>query len=206
MNPGTSVLRHAVASAEASVPQRRSFRLHNLHNDDYRVISSLKFQVFAAASFAALSLSGCVSGGGAATNMVTATSSMRGLIQAQEPPSWEDCALSGGAVNTRISNPYARYAEIEVEQRGRQRQQALVGRIFDGGTTLIGGQAIMRAGSATGIQNAVIATNWGRVGPGSLARTESSTRQLKGVNDAIRISRRFRKSGGEGVTKTPATV
>jgi hypothetical protein len=160
-----------------------------LHKNDYRGNFLMKFQVFVAASFA-LSLSGCVTGGGTATDMVTATSGMRGLIQAQEPPSSEDYALSCGAVNTRISNLYARYAEIEAEQRGRQRQQALVGGIFDVGTTLIGGQAIMGAGSVTGIQNAAMATNYGRAALGNLARTESSTQQLKDVNDAMLIAQR----------------
>ena len=66
-------------------------------------------------SATALALAGCVSGGGTATEMVTATSGMRGVMQATEPPSREDYALSCSAVNSRILNLYARYAEIEAD-------------------------------------------------------------------------------------------
>jgi hypothetical protein len=61
----------------------------------------MKFQLFVAVSCAALFLLGCVTDGGTATEMVTATSGMRGLIQAQEPPSSEDYALTCDTVNTR---------------------------------------------------------------------------------------------------------
>jgi hypothetical protein len=48
----------------------------------------------------------------------------------------------------------------------------------------------MGAGSVTGIQNAAMATSYGRAALGNLARTESSTQQLKDVNDAMLIAER----------------
>lgn len=143
-----------------------------------------------AATCAALTLSGCVSGGGTATDMVTATAGMRGVMQATEPPTKEDFALSCGAVNQRLANLYGRYAELEAEQRARQRQQAMVGGLLDVGTTLIGGSAIMGAGSATGIQNTAMAVNVGRSALGGLANSESSAQQLKEVNSTMLIAQR----------------
>ncbi|MDH2328321.1 hypothetical protein QCN27_15755 [Cereibacter sp. SYSU M97828] len=150
----------------------------------------MKFRSVFVSTCAALALAGCMGNGGTATQMVSATQGMRGLMQSTEPPTQADYALSCAAVNSRLSNLYARYAEVEAEQRGRQRQQAMVGGLLDVGTTLIGGRAIMGAGSATGIQNTAMAVNYGRSALGGLAQAETSTQQLKDVNDAMLIAQR----------------
>lgn len=150
----------------------------------------MKIRSILFAPCAALALAGCVSGGGNATQMVSATSGVRGLLQAQEPPSAADYALSCSAVNTRLSNLYSRYETIEAEQRAAQRKQALMGGVLDVGSTLIGANSIMGAGSATGLQNAALATQYGRAALGSVANSESSTQQLKDITDASLLAGR----------------
>lgn len=139
---------------------------------------------------AILGLAGCVTGG-TATDMGSATTGVRGLVQATEPPSKDDFAMTCPAVTGRLANLYTRYAEIEQEQRARQRQSAVLGGIVDVGATLVGGSAMANAGSARALQTAGMATNYGRSAIGALATQESSTQQLKDVNDATLIGTRI---------------
>ena len=148
----------------------------------------MKNVVYAAS--AVLLLGGCVSGGGTATDMVTATTAIRGVTQATEPPSTEDYELSCGDVSDRLSNLYGRYEELEREQRARQRRASLVEGAVGMGVGVLGGSALANAGSATAVRNVGLATNYGGGALSSLARQESSTQQLKEVNDAMLIAQR----------------
>lgn len=138
-----------------------------------------------------LALAGCVTGGGTATQMVSATTGMRGLVQATEAPSQADYALSCDDVSSRVSNLYARYEELEKEQRARQRQTAMIGGLVDVGATLVGGAALSNAGSVAAIRNTGMAVNAGRSALTGLATQESSTQQLKDVNDSMLIAQRI---------------
>lgn len=138
----------------------------------------------------AVTLSGCVTGG-TATDMVTAGAGMQGLVTATQPPSKDDYALSCPVVNQRLGNLYARYTEVEREQRARQRQSAMIGGLIDVGATVVGGSAMANAGSAAGLRNAGLATDAGRSALGAVAGRESSTQQLKDVNDAMLIAQRI---------------
>ncbi len=139
-----------------------------------------------------VALAGCVAGGsGTATDMISATTALNGLSAAKEPPSKEDMALSCAQVGSRLSNLYGRYSEIEREQRGRQRQSELVGGIVGIGATIAGGSALANAGSVTAIRNVGVATSYGRAALTGLAAQESSTQQLKDVNDSMLIAQRI---------------
>ncbi|WP_236858317.1 hypothetical protein [Cereibacter sphaeroides] len=50
---------------------------------------------------------------------------------------------------------------------------------------------MMNAGSATGLRNVGLATDAGRSALGAVAGRESSTQQLKDVNDAMLIAQRI---------------
>ena len=139
----------------------------------------------------ALILSACVSGGGTATEMVSATSGLRALSSVTEAPSEADSKLSCADLNSRLANLYGRYEELDREQRARQRQAAFVGGIVNVGATLAGGSALAHAGSASAIRNVGLATNYGTAALTNLTSQESSTQQLKDVNDTMLIARRI---------------
>ncbi|WP_226554742.1 hypothetical protein [Celeribacter naphthalenivorans] len=139
---------------------------------------------------ASLTLAGCVAGG-TASNMTTSNMAVSGLLQANEPPSKADYALSCQEVHQRVENLYARYSVLEKEQRARQQQASLINGVVGMGTTMVGGNAIMNAGSATAIRNASLAANYGGNALSALASQESSTQQLKDVNDTMLIAKRI---------------
>lgn len=133
-------------------------------------------------------LSGCVQPG-TATQMATAMTAFGGVTSATQPASKEDYALSCPELSKRLQNLYARYSEVEAEQRVRQRQTAMVDGALGVGLGILGAKAATGAGSVSAIRNtqAVMSAGEGAIG---LARAETSATDLKSVNDATIIAQR----------------
>ena len=138
-----------------------------------------------------LVLSGCFTGGGGtATEMVAATTAIRGVTQAVEPPSETDYKLSCNELNMRTGNLYARYAELEKEQKARQRKKNITNGLINTGITVAGIAGMGNAGTLNGVRNVGIATGVARTGLSGVASAETNTQQLKDVTNATLIAQR----------------
>lgn len=136
-------------------------------------------------------LAGCM-GGGTAADMMVASTGMKTMMQATQPPSAADMALSCPEVATRLGNLYARYEEIDRQQRARANQAALVDGVLGVGTHLVGGQLLGAAGnSVQGMQAAAAATGYGSAALGQVITGESSASRLRDVNDASLLAQRI---------------
>lgn len=137
-------------------------------------------------------LSGCVgTTGGTVTEMATATTAIRGVMSAPQPPSEADLALSCSEVNTRTANLYARFKELDAAQRKKQRKQAAVNGVINLGTGILGGVAAAGAGTVNGVRAAASATTIARGSLMGLAASEGSAARLKDVNDTTLIATRI---------------
>lgn len=140
---------------------------------------------------ALLALAACM-GTGTATDMMVASTGMKNMLQATQPPSEADMALSCAEVQIRLGNLYARYEEIDRQQRARASQAAVVGGVLGVGTHLVGGQLLGAAGnSVQGMQAAAAATSYGSAALGQVITGETSAQKLRDVNDASLLAQRI---------------
>lgn len=106
-------------------------------------------------------LAGCM-GGGTATDMMAASTGMKTMAQATQPPSAADRTPYRPEVSTRLGNLYVRYKKIDRQQRARANQAALADGVLGVGAHLVGGQRLGAAGpSVQGMQAAAAATGYG---------------------------------------------
>ena len=130
--------------------------------------------------------------GGTATDMMVASTGMKNMLQATQPPSAADMALSCPEVTTRLNNLYARYQEVDRQQRARASQAAMVDGVLGVGTHLVGGQLLGVAGSSVqGMQAAAAATSYGSSALGQVITGETSAQKLRDVNDATLLAQRI---------------
>ncbi|WP_424753287.1 hypothetical protein [Methylobacterium sp.] len=93
----------------------------------------------------------------------------------------ENIVLGG----VRLGNLYARYEEIDRQQRARANQAALMEGVLGVGTHFVGGQLLGAAGnSVQGMQAAAAATGCSSAALGQVLTGESSASRLRDVNDA----------------------
>lgn len=137
-----------------------------------------------------LSLAACM-GGGTATDMMVASTGMKNMLQATQPPSAADMALTCPEVTVRLGNLYARYEEVDRQQRARASQAAVVDGVLGVGTHLVGGQLLGAGASVQGMQAAAAATSYGSAALGQVITGESSAQKLRDVNDASLLAQRI---------------
>lgn len=136
----------------------------------------------------AFGLTACVPGG-TSTQMVTAMTGMNAVVGANQAPTSADMAMSCKDVNARLNNLYARYNQIEAEQKAQQRKQAMVDGALGLGMGILGTNAIASAGSVDGIRAVSTAATVGG-GLVDLATAEKSGAQLQEVNNAAALATR----------------
>ena len=138
-----------------------------------------------------LVLAGCLAGGaGTVTDMVTATTAFRGVVGATEPPSESDYKLACRDLNIRTGNLYARYAELEKEQKARARKKNFTNGLINTGIMAAGITGMGNANTVNGLRNIGLATDVAQAGLAGLANAETNTQQLKDVTNATLIAER----------------
>lgn len=131
-------------------------------------------------------LSACATGGGgSATSMATSTAAVSSVLGGGGRPSDADLALSCAEIQSRLSNLYARYQEIEAAETAKRRKGAVTGAIADMGMAVLGGKMIGGISSVGGLRGMQTAS-----AVSSIIAVENNGPNLQTVNDATAIATR----------------